>query len=86
MNEPLSPAAQVVLDAFLNGYTCSPECNVAFESDRNGLAAALEAVAGQVAPSPVRYSLNEYMQGLRDARENVRRELLAIAAELEGHQ
>ena len=86
MTDPLSPAAAAVLDAFLNGYICNPECNVAFESDRNGLAAALEAVAGQVAPSPVRYSLNEYMQGLKDARENVRRELLAIAAELEAHR
>ena len=36
----LSPASQTVLDAFLNGYICNPGHNVAFESDRNGLAAA----------------------------------------------
>ena len=74
----LSLAAQAVLDAYWHHdrAMCRDEM----------LAAALEAVAEQVAPSPVRYSLNEYMQGLRDARENVRRELLAIAAELEGHQ
>ena len=80
----LSPAAQTVLDAFLNGYICNPEHNVAFESDRNGLAAALRAVADQVAPFPGRYPMNEYMEGLRDARQNARRELLAIADELEG--
>ena len=44
----LSPAAQAVLDAFLNGYICNPECNVAFESDRNGLAAALRALAVRI--------------------------------------
>ena len=48
MTKPLSPATQTVLDAFLNGYICNPGHNVAFESDRNGLAAALRAVADQV--------------------------------------
>jgi hypothetical protein len=45
--EPLSPAAKV-LDAFLNNYTCRPSGNVAFEADRNGLAAALRAAAEQI--------------------------------------
>jgi len=40
----LSLAAKV-LDAFLNGYTCRPSSNVAFEADRNGLASALCAAA-----------------------------------------
>ena len=44
----LSPAAQAVLDAFLNGCICRPVCNVAFESDRNGLAAALRALAVRI--------------------------------------
>ena len=48
MTKPLSPTAAAVLDAFLNGYICNPEFNVAFESDRNGLAAALRAAAGQL--------------------------------------
>jgi hypothetical protein len=43
----MSPAAQEVLDAFLNGYACKPSCNVAFEADRNGIAAALRAAADQ---------------------------------------
>jgi hypothetical protein len=43
----LSPAAKV-LDAFLNGYTCRPSSNVAFEADRNGLASALRAAADQL--------------------------------------
>jgi len=44
----LSPAAQAVLDAFLNNYVCRPSCNVAFEADRNGIAAALRAAADRV--------------------------------------
>ena len=69
----LSPAAQAVYDAVLE-ICPAPADEIA--------AAALEAVAEQVVYFPGRYSLNEYMQGLKDARENVRRELLAIAAEL----
>ena len=84
----LSPAAQTVLDAFLNGYICNPGHNVAFESDRNGLAAALRAAADQVIPltpkpndtfciPPVATMV--WMRGT-----DIRKELLAIAAELEG--
>ena len=50
MTEPLSPTAAAVLDAFLNGYICRTGSSVAFESDRNGLAAALVAAADQVVP------------------------------------
>ena len=49
MTEALSPAANAVLDAFLNGFVCRQSCNVAFEADRNGLAAALRAVADELA-------------------------------------
>lgn len=45
--EPLSPTAQAVLDAFLNSHICKPNCNVAFEDDCNGIAAALRVVAMQ---------------------------------------
>ena len=64
----LSPAAQAVLDAFLNGYICNPGCNVAFEADRNGIAAAIRALADQ-AGSAKHWHVNE---------------IRAIAAELEG--
>lgn len=86
----LSSAAQAVLDAFLNGYICSPEYNVAFESDRNGLAAALRAVADQVAPDdyyPPRTAYYPEAQAFVDGKEcrneDIRDQLLAIAAELE---
>ena len=42
----LSPAAIAVLDAFINGYICnSADNSVAFQADRNGLAAAIRAAA-----------------------------------------
>ena len=51
MTEPLSPtAAAAVLDAFLNGYICRTGSSVAFESDRNGLAAALRAAVEHCVP------------------------------------
>jgi hypothetical protein len=72
-----SPAAQAVLDAYWD--------DAPLESGaRYGLAAALRAVADQVVPeteeprSPFEYDL-----GLWDARDDVRNELLAIAAALE---
>ena len=76
----LSPATQTVLDAFLNGYICNPEHNVAFESDRNGLAAALRAVADRVAPSDADEPRNNLPMAIECQR--IRKELLAIAAEL----
>jgi len=79
-NQPLSPAAQAVLDAFLDTPGEVPMPMWDYGRD---LAAALRAAADQVAPFPGRYPMNEYMEGLRDARQNVWRELLAIAAELE---
>ena len=69
MTEPLSPTAAAVLDAFLNGYICRTGSSVAFESDRNGLAAALRAAVEQVMPG--RPLITH------------RTQLLAIAAELE---
>ena len=82
MTEPLSPAAVAVLDAFLNGYICSPECNVAYESDRNGLAAALRAAADQVVPENANPVGDEHDDARLFQWMRIRRQLLAIAAEL----
>jgi len=75
---PLSPAAKV-LDAFLNNYTCRPSGNVAFETDRNGLAAALCAVADEVVPDIRAFISPGTAAGIRD-------DILAIATELRNHQ
>ena len=75
----LSPAAQAVLDAFLVEWP-----DEALKQDRRCLAAALRAVADQVVPHPGRYPMNEYMEGLRDCKQDFRAALLAIADELEG--
>jgi hypothetical protein len=66
----LSPAAQAVENAYFNadGY-------------RNGLAAALQAAADQVAPSDADEPRNSLPMAIECQR--IRAELLAIAAELE---
>ena len=83
---PLSPAASAVLDAFLNGSICRPSGNVAFETDRNGLAAALCAAADQAAPELPHSELDdpEILKGIWGERRACRAELLAIATELKG--
>jgi hypothetical protein len=73
----LSPAAQSVLDA----------ANLVFSqagTTAQGIAAALCAVADQVVPRPARFPEGEYKLGIRDAKQDVRAKLFAIAAELEG--
>jgi hypothetical protein len=69
----LSPAAQAVLDAAMQ-YEINPECY-----SREIAAAALRAVADQVVP------YDDLKGSDPDAwtRDDIRRELLAIAAELE---
>ena len=67
----LSPAAQAVSDAYETTYT------------ETGLIAAIRELADQVVPHPGRYPMSEYMEGLRNAKHDVRREILAIATELE---
>jgi hypothetical protein len=69
--EPLSPAAQAILDAY-GSETGDIDC-VWHSSELKGLAAALRAVVVQVAP----VSTNARQMKIRD-------ELLAIANELEG--
>ena len=73
----LFPAAQAVLDAWSD--------NTLYTRDKEpqALAAALRAVADQVVPHPGRYPMNEYMEGLRDCKQDFRAALLGIAAELE---
>ena len=74
----LLPSAQTVLDA----------ANMVFSqagTTAQGIAAALRAAADQVVPHPGRYPMSEYMEGLRNAKHDVRAKILAIATELEGH-
>jgi hypothetical protein len=70
----LSPAAQAVLDAAMQ-YEINPECY-----SREIAAAALRAAADQVVP------YDDLKGSDPDAwtRDDIRRELLAIATELEG--
>lgn len=72
----LSPAAQAVMDAFMKA-PCDNELSVA---------AALRAAADQViSPVPPPCSdFDEHAQGFLAAHLKYRRELLSIAAELEG--
>ncbi len=86
MTEPLSPAAQAVLDAF---HKELPPNN-----EPGGLAAALRAAADQVVPKeqrPPRRGMRlggtgalSPDEGAEDQRAATRRKLLGIAAELEG--
>jgi hypothetical protein len=78
----LSPAAQTVLDAYMNncGWLDGP-----LEKDYRCAAAVLRAAADQVVPATLfdRRYITEDKWG---ARDDVRDELLAIAAELKGEQ
>ena len=77
MTEPLSPAAQAVLDAAVL------PCAI-----RQGIAAALRALADQVVPEQALEDVpGRFVNGCCHARlQDTRAELLAIAAELEGQQ
>ena len=77
---PLSPAAQAVLQAACIHHGLFNEEIV---QRRRMVAAALRAAAHEVAPSPGRYPMNEYMEGLREAKQSVHHQLLALADELE---
>jgi hypothetical protein len=77
MATPLSPAAQAVLDAYINAPCGKPHST--------WVAAALQAAADQVVPDkcPPIEDFNEFDQGYAVAHLTHRRALLAIAAELE---
>jgi hypothetical protein len=73
----LSPAAQAVIDAFLE----APMQRTHIEDDYHAIATALRAAADQVVPED-----GDPIYGLTPARAErqvVRRKFLAIAAELE---
>ena len=77
MTKPLSPAAQAVFDAVWREIDYAPELHV-----RWAAIAALRAAADQVAPKPPK---NWELIFCVSARElEIRNQLLAIAAELEG--
>ena len=80
MTEPLSPAAQAVLDAANRFNSYSPD-DVLNESCWI-VAAALRAVANELIP-PVEFDRRYTTQERWDARDDIRFELLSIAAELE---
>ena len=89
MTEPLFPAAQAVLDAIHNGKSATDRYNILY---RWVASAALEAVADQVVPEeeepvPNEDSVVEMQVWARvSQRQRTRSRLLAIAAELKGHQ
>ena len=76
-SKSLSPAAQAVLDAVCDNT--EPDCDT-----QHLIAAALRAVADQVVPEEEAMPLNLALRLRWDARQHVRHEILAIAAELEG--
>jgi hypothetical protein len=79
----LSPAAQAVLDAFLNTPGEVPMPMWDYGRD---LAATLRAAADQVVPKTPTLSYPEdYELGVWVANDDARTGLLAIAAELEGN-
>ncbi len=73
MTEPLSPAAQAVVDAAITGRGYL----------QPAIAAALRAAADQVVPEEPLYGGDQRWMWERDARQACRKKLLAIAAELE---
>ena len=80
MTKPLSPAAQAVLDAFLNTPGEVPMPMWDYGRD---LAAVLRAAADQVVPSTYAQLMEDYELVMWTANDDTRTELLAIAAELE---
>ena len=81
ITQPLSPAAQAVLDAANKAYEQAGTV-------AQGSAATLRAAADQVISSvpPPCADFDEHAKGFLAAHVKYRRDLLAIATELEGHQ
>jgi hypothetical protein len=75
MTEPLSPAAQAVLDATCSRWPRSHEWVIA---------AALRAAADQVVPEEANAVGDEHDGARHDQWMRIRYKLLAIAAELDG--
>lgn len=86
MSQSLSPAAQAVLDAWWNSANGEYVDGVWTPNRSVQLAAALRAVADQVVPQPpmlVEGGRSYEMAWTATVHDNIRRQLLAIAAELE---
>ena len=84
----LSPATQAVLTAVTQQEYCLDPSEIPTEAARIGylLSAALLAAAEQVVPEEPLYGGDQRWMFERDARQACRKQLLAIAAELEGKQ
>jgi hypothetical protein len=82
MTEPLSPAAQAVLDAAFSAYWSAEQ--EAPNDEQMIAAAAVKAAADQVVPEETWLGTEEPCYAYYRQRCNTRRDLLAIAAELEG--
>jgi hypothetical protein len=83
-NDPLSPTAREVYDAFNRvGFINEPS----FETDRKALAAALFAVADQVTPAEPLVQTFDYCCDYSQHREraSIRHKLLTVANELENN-
>ena len=79
MTKPLSPAAQAVMIAATNG-----NFNVVDDPVyKQCIAAVLRAAADQVVPEEPLYGGDQRWMYERDTRQDSRKKLLAIAAELE---
>jgi len=80
----LSPAAQVVIEAWWNASDGEYIDGVWTPNRSAQLAAALEVAADQVVPEEPMYSFDLRWMYERDTRQSTRSKLLAIAAELRG--
>ena len=78
----LSPAAQAVLDAAFSAYWSAEQ--EAPNDEQMIAAAAVKAAADQVVPEETWLGTEEPCYAYYRQRCNTRRDLLAIAAELEG--
>ena len=77
--EPLSPAAQAVLDAAFAPWETT-------DTPQSIAAAALRAAADQVVPEPSAHLPEQNCRWYRLGVSAYRHKLLAIADELEGHE
>ena len=77
----LSPAAQAVLDAYNAGFHHPVAVH-----HKPRIATALRAAVDQVLPEEPLHGGDQRWMYERDTRQESRKKLLAIAAELEGHQ
>jgi hypothetical protein len=78
----LSPAAQAVLDAFLD---CSVDAGNYYATRSHQIAAALRAAADQVVPEEANAVGDKHDDARHDQWLRIRYKILAIATELEGH-